>query len=160
MPRLSHSPIAAKIGTALRATAFFALASTVPAAYAQPAPCGLTSIQESTQLNYPPIAKAAHVEGSVVLLATFDRDGTVSRVKIVSAPLLLDQLMGRVAADFVRGWKANAFSGPRECPISISFSIGPDNDHPKTSLTRSDLQHIRITSETYPPTIMYSIASK
>jgi TonB family protein len=148
MPRLSHSPIAATLDVALRV------------AHAQSAPCGLTSIQESTQLSYPPIAKAAHVQGSVVLLATFDRDGTVSRVKIVSAPLLLDRLMGRVAADFVKGWKANAFSGPRECPVSITFSLGPDNDHPKTFITRSDLQHVLVTSENYPPTVMYSVASK
>jgi hypothetical protein len=117
-------------------------------------------MQESTQLSYPPIAKAAHFQGSVVLLATFERDGTVSRVKILSAPLLLNELMGRVAGDFVKGWKANSFTGPRECPISIRFSIGPENDNPKTSVTRADLQHVRITSETYPPTIMYFIASK
>jgi TonB family protein len=160
MPRLSHSPIAATLDVALRATALLCLSSALPVAHAQSAPCGLTSIQESTQLSYPPIAKAAHVQGSVVLLATFDRDGTVSRVKIVSAPLLLDRLMGRVAADFVKGWKANAFSGPRECPVSITFSLGPDNDHPKTFITRSDLQHVLVTSENYPPTVMYSVASK
>jgi hypothetical protein len=142
-------------GTALLLAAFASAASD-----AQTAPCGLTSITESTPLAYPPIARAAHVQGPVVLLATFERDGSVSRVKIVSAPLLLDQLMGRVAADFVKGWKANSFSGPRECPVVVQFVIGAETNNPKVSVSRIDSQHVRIIAEMSHPTINYSIASK
>jgi hypothetical protein len=128
----------------------------LPSAHAQTASCGLASIQEATQLTYPPIAKAAHVEGLVILLATFVEDGTVSKIRIIQSPPLLNQLMGHVAEEFVKSWKANSYTGPRECPIVINFMLGGETDHPKTSVIRSDIQHIRITAETYPPTVNYA----
>jgi hypothetical protein len=127
--------------------------------YAQSAPCGLTSITEQSQLVYPPIARAAHVQGPVVLLVMFEQDGSVSNVKIVSAPRLLDELMGKVAAAYVRGWKANAFSGPRECPVAIDFALGAESQDPKISVVRIDAQHVRIAAETAIPTMNYSIAA-
>ena len=147
-------------GIARSATALLCVATILGPAHAQSLGCGLTSVQESTPLTYPPIARAAHVEGPVVLLVTFEQDGSVSHIKIVRAPPLLDQLMGRVASEFVKGWKANSYSGPRECPVVIQFVIGPEVDNPKSYVTRVDLQHVSIAAETYHPTINYSIAVK
>ena len=117
------------------------------------------SISESASLAYPPITRAARVQGPVVLLATFKPDGSVSEVKIVSAPLLLNQLMGRVAADFVKSWRANSFTGPRECPVVVQFVLGAEADNQKVFLNRIDTQHFRIFAETFHPTVSYTASS-
>jgi hypothetical protein len=148
-----------RVGIARSAIALLLLAA-ASSLHAQSAPCGITSITERSRLVYPAIAQAAHVQGPVILLATFEKDGTVSRVKIVSAPLLFDQLIGRVAADYVKGWQANSFSGPRGCPIVVSFNMieGDKGNKPACSdqrvvlseLTRSDLQHVKISTHSVP----------
>jgi hypothetical protein len=159
-----HTPTP-KPGFSSWATLFVCAASIlmiIPPAHAQSAPCGLTSIRETKPLNYPPIWKIAHVQGTVVLLATFDRKGNVTQVKPVSGP---DMFKGAVVAlskaaiEFVQGWKANSFSGPRECPIAIDFVIGRETENPTTTITRIDLQHVKIVSELYPPTVQYSASS-
>jgi TonB family protein len=121
------------------------------AAHSQSASCGLTSIQESTPLNYPPIAKAAHVSGTVVLLATFDLTGKVTNVKPISGPLMLQG----TAIDYVKRWQANSSTGSRECPVAVIFRVvgvaaecGSKDDHSNISLDsfqRLDLQHVVIT---------------
>ncbi len=146
-------------GWGVARSAVLALAGT-SLLHAQSAPCGITSITEQSQPVYPPIARAAHVEGPVILLATFEKDGTVSRVKVVGALPLLDQLMARVAADYVKGWRANSFSGPRECPVVVNFRIGAQSNDPKTTFSRIDLQHVQITAETFPPTTNYTEAAR
>jgi TonB family protein len=108
-------------------------------------------------LTYPPIANAARFEGMAILIATFDQDGSVSKVKVVSSPGILEA----AAVDYVKGWKANPYSGPRECPVVIEFALGAEADHPKVAISRTDIQHVRIKSETYAAsTFQYSVASK
>lgn len=136
---------------ARRGAAFLCMSLALSAAHAQSASCGLTSIQESAPLNYPPIAKAAHVSGTVVLLATFDLTGKVTSVRPVSGPLMLQGS----AIDYIRHWQANASTGPRECPIAVTFRMvgvaaecGSKDDHSNISLDsfqRLDLQHVVIT---------------
>src|SRR5215472_19068592 len=89
---------------------------------AQSAPCGLSSMTEQSKLMYPPIARAAHVEDTVILLTRFDTNGVPVQVRVLSgAPMLRGE-----AVDFVKSWRANEYSGPRECPIAINFSfVGP-----------------------------------
>lgn len=121
--------------------------------YAQSATCGLTSVRETSQLIYPPIARAAHVSGAVILLARFNTDGAPMHISVLSGPPMLQP----AALDFVKGWRANEFTGPRECPIAVTFSFvgapsaecGPPEDEsqqPAQSLHRVDLQHFVITS--------------
>ena len=50
---------------------------------------------------YPPIAKAARIQGTVVLHAIIAQDGTVQELKYVSGPPLLVQS----AMDAVRQWR-------------------------------------------------------
>ena len=121
---------------------------------AQPvAACGLTAVTESTELIYPPIAKAAHVSGSVIFITSFAPDGTVSDLKVLSgAPMLAGS-----ATNFVRGWKANTATGVRNCPVVITFrAVGEEHDcdakaePPKPALeavSRQDLQHVTITQD-------------
>jgi hypothetical protein len=95
------------------------LACAAGVAHAQSAPCGLTSMQDSVKLVYPPIAKAAHVQGSVILMTTFRQDGTVADISPVSGP----EMLRTAAITYVKGLRANEFSGPRQCPVVITFRI-------------------------------------
>lgn len=142
-PRPASQVFRARGGVVLHAiTAFlFALCSFT----ARSQSCGLTSIADTGKLEYPPIARAAHIQGPVVLLVTFRINGTVAKVKIVTAPAFLGQLMGKVAAEYVNSWRANAYSGPRECPIVVEFMMRPETSTPReTMYSRVDLQHVRI----------------
>lgn len=133
------------------ATGLLCAAAIMSAAHAQLASCGVTSIQESTPLVYPPIARAAHISGTVVLLARFDLTGKVTNAKPLNGPLMLQG----AAIDYVNHWEANASTGPRECPIVVTFRVigveaecGSKDDHskiPVDSFQRIDFQHVVIT---------------
>ncbi len=51
--------------------------------------------------TYPPDAKKAHVQGTVVLKAVIDTDGTIKELSVVSGPELLQQ----AALDAVKQWR-------------------------------------------------------
>jgi hypothetical protein len=120
---------------------------------AQEAPCGISSVQETAELKYPPISRAAHVEGSVILLTTIAHDGTVVETKPISGPMMLRE----AAIAYVKGWKANTSDGSRQCPIVITFRLtgptdkecGSDDDKPLPSYPskRTDVQHVSIARE-------------
>ena len=74
---------------------------------------------ETVAAVYPPIGRAAHVSGVVVLVASFDLDGRVTEVHAVSGPVLL-----RVPAEaFVKGWHADPYTGPRSCPVVVEYRL-------------------------------------
>ncbi len=128
------------------------IASIPPLSQAQSAPCGLSAMEDSTQLVYPPIAKAAHVTGVVVLLATFDHDGSVKQTTVVSGPKMLQT----AAISYVSGLRANRYSGPRQCPIAVAFRVEGESvecgsttqtaskPQPVLGFRRIDLQHVTI----------------
>ena len=77
----------------MRATpiAIFALLLSVSGpCIAQQEPCGLSKMTETTAPFYPPIAKAARVEGTVILLVTFATSGEVEKIETVKAPKILE----------------------------------------------------------------------
>ena len=139
---------AAGWGIARSATAFLFF-TTASLLHAQSAPCGVTSISETSQLIYPPIARAAHVSGTVILLVRFGQDGAVMNGTVVSGPPMLRGS----ALDFVKGWRANGYTGPRECPIVVNFNV-IEGDEPVCSpqeagppkFSRSDLQHVSLST--------------
>ncbi len=59
----------------------------------------------SVEPVYPPIARAAHVSGAVVLRATIGKDGTVERLEAVSGP----QMLRASAMEAVRHWVYRPF---------------------------------------------------
>lgn len=65
---------------------------------------------------YPREAKAAHIQGAVVLQVTLDEDGGVSDVEVESGPAALVQ----AAIDSVRQWQ---FSKPLQAPVTITVTI-------------------------------------
>lgn len=67
---------------------------------------------------YPPIARAAHVSGTVVLEATIGKDGTIENVRVVSGPVMLQG----AAVDAVRTWVYRPYLLNGQ-PISINTTI-------------------------------------
>ncbi len=122
------------------------------ACVAQQGACGLSKMTETTTPAYPPIAKAAHVEGNVILLVTFKTTGEVDKINIASGPKMLE----RAATDYVKGWHANEYSGPRTCPIVITFHLLRENEKVTAGFARQDLQHVTLNADT---PILYSTPS-
>jgi len=114
---------------------FVSLLST--AAVAEKAACGIESIKDGKELGYPPIAKAAHVTGDVIFLASFRKDGSVSDVSILSGP----EMLKAPVIEYVRAWRANEYGGSRECPFVITFRLNEDD---KVGVKRLDIQHLAI----------------
>ena len=74
---------------------------------------------------YPAIAKAAHVEGSVVVEAVISRKGTIESLRVVSGPLMLQQ----AALDAIREARYQPFrlnGEPTEVQttITVNFRMG------------------------------------
>jgi TonB family protein len=67
---------------------------------------------------YPPIAKAAHVTGTVVLQLEIEPDGAVGEVKIISGPPMLTG----AAIEAVKQWHYKPFS-PEGSPSTVSTTV-------------------------------------
>jgi protein TonB len=79
----------------------------------------------STPPIYPPLAKTAHVAGTVELHATISTNGTIKDLRAVSGPAMLRQ----AAVDAVRNWryqpyKLNSQPVEVETTINIVFTLG------------------------------------
>jgi protein TonB len=80
---------------------------------------------EKTPPVYPPLAKTAHVAGTVELHATIATNGTIKDLRAVSGPVMLRQ----AAVDAVRNWryqpyKLNDQPVEVETTINIVFTLG------------------------------------
>ena len=85
-------------------------------------------VVERTEPEYPPIAKAARVVGTVVIEVQVGPDGKVVSSKVVSGPAMLQQ----AAIDCVRKWSLRPFEkdGAPFAAVgrtSIVFSLGKDD---------------------------------
>jgi TonB family protein len=74
---------------------------------------------------YPPLAKTAHVAGTVELRATISTNGTIKDLHAVNGPVMLRQ----AAVDAVRGWrykpyKLNNQPVEVETTINVVFTLG------------------------------------
>ncbi|HLY61433.1 MAG TPA: TonB family protein [Terriglobia bacterium] len=74
---------------------------------------------------YPREAKAAHIQGDVVLQVTLDEEGSVSDVEIESGPPAL----AKSAIDAVRQWQ---FSKPFQAPVTTTVTINFTLADPET----------------------------
>jgi TonB family protein len=85
--------------------------------------------------NYPPIARAAQVQGNVVLQIRVGLDGHVMEMKVLSGPAML----AGAAKDAVNRWEFNPFLKDDkpvsvETRLTIPFSLGkPDPDDLKVA---------------------------
>ena len=109
---------------------------------AQEAPCGLRTMTEGATPVYPPIARAAHVTGTVVMLARFKLDGAVEDVQVLYGPIMLRQS----AIIYVKSWKANVYGGSRTCPVVIDYVL--DDLKIPDAYKRVDIQHVTIYRQT------------
>ena len=105
---------------------------------------------------YPPIAKAAHVTGTVVLQLEVESDGSVGKVKIISGPPMLNG----AATEAVQKWRYKPFmqdGSPAtiSTTVSIPFTLGKepaDNDSAiqNTFFPLSDACHKAVALNTSP----------
>src|SRR6185503_6267751 len=74
---------------------------------------------------YPPIAKQAHISGTVLLSATISKNGTIENLKVISGHPMLTQ----AALEAVRQWRYKPYmlSGEPtevETQITVNFNLG------------------------------------
>jgi protein TonB len=75
--------------------------------------------------SYPPIARAAHVSGTVVLHAIISKTGTITDLKVVSGP----EMLRASAVDAVRTWRYKPYilnGEPTEVDttVSVNYNMG------------------------------------
>ena len=80
---------------------------------------------------YPPIAKAAHIEGDVTISILIDVKGKVTSEKVLSGPSMLQQ----AAVDAVKQWEFTPFTtdgveAPVTAQVSLSFKLGQSGPQP------------------------------
>jgi len=76
------------------------------------------SLIYQTQPIYPPMARAAHIEGAVVLAALISRDGTIENLHVITGhPLLV-----RSAVEAVRQWRYRPYILNSE-PVEVETQI-------------------------------------
>jgi protein TonB len=83
------------------------------------------SIVTQTKPNYPPLARQARIQGTVVLHAIIDKEGKVAQVEVVSGHPLLVQS----ALEAVKQWryKATQLNGEPvevDTTIQVTFAMG------------------------------------
>ena len=97
----------------------------LPFAYPRRRQRGCREIIRQVTPIYPPIAKTAHISGTVVLHAIIAKDGTIQELTYISGPPLLM----RNAMDAVRQWRYNPtlLNGEPvevDTTISVVFTLG------------------------------------
>jgi protein TonB len=75
--------------------------------------------------QYPSIARAARVQGVIVLQATISKDGSIENLRVISGPPMLQQ----AALDAVRSWRykpylLNGEPVEVETTINVVFNLG------------------------------------
>jgi protein TonB len=71
---------------------------------------------------YPPIAKAAHVQGAVILHATISKSGTIEKLSVVAGPPMLQG----AATDAVSRWRYKPYildGEPTEVETTITVNF-------------------------------------
>jgi protein TonB len=83
------------------------------------------TIIEKTQPIYPPIARAAHVSGAVVLHAIIGKNGSIQNLQVISGP----EMLRASALDAVQHWRYKPYllnNEPTEVDttITVNFNFG------------------------------------
>lgn len=75
-------------------------------------------LTKKTTPVYPPIAKSAHVSGTVVLQATISKNGSVENLHVVNGPVMLRQS----AQDAVKTWRFRPYLLDGE-PVEVETTV-------------------------------------
>jgi len=83
------------------------------------------NLVEKTMPQYPAIAKAARIQGVVVVQATISTTGLIENIRVISGPPMLQQ----AAVDAVRSWRykpylLNGEPVEVETTVNIVFNLG------------------------------------
>jgi periplasmic protein TonB len=83
------------------------------------------NLLEKTVPLYPPIPKAARIQGTVVLQATISKAGLIQNLRVISGPTMLQQ----AALNAVRSWRykpylLNGEPVEVETTVNVVFSLG------------------------------------
>jgi protein TonB len=83
------------------------------------------NLLDKTLPEYPAIARAARIQGTVVLQATIAKDGTIQNLRVISGPPMLQQ----AAMNAVRSWRykpylLNGEPVEVETTINVVFNLG------------------------------------
>jgi protein TonB len=73
---------------------------------------------QKTAPVYPPLARAAHVSGTVVIQATISKNGAVGNLRVVSGPAMLRQ----AALDAVKNWRFRPYLLDGE-PVEVNTAM-------------------------------------
>ncbi len=74
---------------------------------------------------YPPIAKAAHVQGAVILHAIISKQGTIENLQVVSGPpMLVNSAMDAVKRWRYKPYLLNGEPTEVETTITVNFTFG------------------------------------
>ena len=103
---------------------------------------GFTSARERKSPLYPPIAKAARVQGIVILMLTLDPDGNVVNVALVSGPPMLVAS----ATASAQSLKVNPYTGPRACSYVVTYRIASEGEDIQSYPPPPDIQHVTVTA--------------
>jgi len=76
------------------------------------------NLLDKTVPQYPAIAKAAGIQGTVVLQATIAKDGTIQNLRVINGPPMLQQ----AAIDAVRSWRYKPYQLNGE-PVEVETTI-------------------------------------
>jgi protein TonB len=76
------------------------------------------NLVQKTVPQYPAIAKAARIQGTVVLQATISKTGEITNLRVVSGPPMLQQS----AMDAVRTWRYRPYLLNNE-PVEVDTTV-------------------------------------
>jgi protein TonB len=80
---------------------------------------------ERTAPEYPAVAKAARVSGTVVLQATISKTGAIENLRVISGPpLLQDAAMDAVKTWRYRPYLLNGEPVEVETTVNVVFALG------------------------------------
>jgi protein TonB len=98
MPRVVHPEVKAPVRVSSAVEAGLLIQKTIP--------------------TYPPLAKAMHIEGTVVLEASISKAGTIENLHVVSGPAMLQQ----AALDAVKTWRYRPYLLDGD-PVAVETTV-------------------------------------
>ena len=83
------------------------------------------SLIRRVQPLYPPLARSARIQGSVVLAAVISKDGTMENLKLLSGhPMLVPAALQAVSQWRYRPYVLNGEAIEVETQITVNFILG------------------------------------